>query len=117
MQLPAVEQLLASAVRYLIDGQERDAASVLIACQMSIDGVIQHLGGSITVNISLRGPRTIYEMASSVESYDPFWSSPEDTADFELKKKTLDQIRSAIKAVMPSTYRDRGCRDISCMSH
>lgn len=44
-------------------------------------------------------------MASAVESYrpDPFWSSPEDAADFEAKRKTLDQIRSAIEAVMPST--------------
>ncbi len=54
-------RLQASAARFLIDGGEEDAASVLLACELSLwkSGDTWHQGDELleAVHVSLSGPR------------------------------------------------------------
>src|SRR5947209_446050 len=60
------DRLLASAVRFLIDGHQEDAASTLLACELTR----WHSGDTwwsgdeqlLAVHVSLTGPRTAYEI-------------------------------------------------------
>jgi hypothetical protein len=65
MALPPDEQLLASAVRFLIDGHEEDAASVLLSCSLSARETSSNWwedGREITeVVVTLAGPRMAYD--------------------------------------------------------
>ncbi len=62
---PALDQHLASAVRFLIDGNQEDVASLLLACEMTIEfgGEWKDYGQVIQkdVSITLHGPRAIYD--------------------------------------------------------
>lgn len=55
------DQVLASAARFLIDGGEEDAASVLLSCNLSVweSGDTWHNGDEVTsaVHVDLTGPR------------------------------------------------------------
>lgn len=66
VELPSGEELLASAVRYLIDGQEEDAASVLLACSLDVweSGDTWYVGDErhIALHVSAVGPRSAYEI-------------------------------------------------------
>jgi hypothetical protein len=83
------DRLLGSAVRFLIDGQDEDAASVLITCKLeaeSSDDVYVALDSSdmyIPLHVRLSGPRTAYDVLS-----DP-------------KHPIRAAIRRAIEAVIP----------------
>jgi len=65
MQFPD-EQILASAARFLIDGREEDAASVLLSCSLSIweSGDTWFVGDEVhsALHVELRGPRVAYEI-------------------------------------------------------
>jgi len=64
--LPSAERLLASAVAFLVEGGEEEAAGVLLACSLGLraaggawyDGDELHAG----VHVELTGPRAAYEL-------------------------------------------------------
>ena len=64
--LPSAEQLLASAVSFLVEGGEEEAAGVLLACSLGLhaaggawyDGDELHAG----LHVELSGPRAAYEL-------------------------------------------------------
>jgi len=100
MTTPLPEQLFASAVRYLLDGHEQDAATLLLACSVSIERLEQRAGGTLAM-MSIRGPRAFYEMASSVKDHDRFSPSSEISRETKIFQQTLKTMENAIKAVMP----------------
>lgn len=67
--LPSSDQLQASAVRFLIDGAEEDAASVLLACSLGVweSGDTWFVGDEVThaLHIKLTGPRAAFEILSN----------------------------------------------------
>src|SRR5690349_17662246 len=76
MQFPSGDVLLASAARYLIDGQEEDAASVLLACSLKLRGIGNeyHVSsdesftvrdGDEVVVIELAGPRSAFDVLAN----------------------------------------------------
>jgi len=92
--LPAAEQLLASAVRFLVDGGEEDTASLLLACSidvqhgrewMDLDRLVRE------VDISLAGPRAAYDALRLEPSV--FADQPHRT-----------QTENAFRAVLPPPY-------------
>lgn len=66
MELLNDDQILASAVRFLIDGHEEDAASVLLSCSLNIwdSGDSWYVGSETThgLHVDLTGPRAAYEI-------------------------------------------------------
>jgi hypothetical protein len=61
----AHERLLASAVRFLIDFGEEDAASVLLSCSLDLWDIESYYGSNETytkIAIKLTGPRAAYEI-------------------------------------------------------
>jgi hypothetical protein len=89
--LPPSDILVASAARFLIDGGEYDAASVLLACTMRVEesGDSWYVGDEThhALHIEVHGPRAAYDALQSPES---------------LLGKA---IRRALQAVLPSdTY-------------
>ncbi len=89
MSLPPGEQLLASATRFLIDGGEDDAASILLACSIRVwagDGGWSDGEWIENVSIDLEGPRSVYEIFQGND--DP----------------TKEALRRALEAVLPSGY-------------
>lgn len=85
---PFDEELQASAARFLIDGQEEDAANVLLACSLRVwdSGDTSYAGDEIheAVHVTLTGPRAAYEILTKA-------SHPITKA-----------IRRALEAVLPS---------------
>lgn len=66
----AHERLLASAVRFLIDFGEEDAASVLLSCSLDIWDIESYWGSNETytkIAIKLTGPRAAYEILNDKE--------------------------------------------------
>jgi hypothetical protein len=57
MSLPPAEQLLASAVQYLIQGEENDAALLLLFCDVAYTS--DSTDGRISLQLS--GPRVVYD--------------------------------------------------------
>jgi hypothetical protein len=55
------DQVLASAVRYLIDGQELDHANLLLSCDLRVDRRVETGDGRSRVWLSLAGPRVVFE--------------------------------------------------------
>jgi hypothetical protein len=85
------ERLLASAVRFLIDGQEEDAANLLLACTFETweSGDTWYSGDEVlhALHIKLSGPRAAYDALN--ESGNPAGQA----------------IRKAVEAVIPAgTY-------------
>src|SRR5262249_11934588 len=109
MNLPHPEQLLASAVRYLVDGHEYDAANLLLACSLTVEGLEKSAyGGAISATVSVRGPRAIYDMSAAVSDYwsnRPFYGA-ERSEEIEALQRTLEQISRSIKAVMPTAINE-----------
>ncbi|MBC7263699.1 MAG: hypothetical protein H5T64_04995 [Chloroflexi bacterium] len=66
MQLSSSDQLLASAARFLIEGQEEDAASVLLSCSLDVweSGDTWYVGDEVhyALHITLTGPRAAYDI-------------------------------------------------------
>lgn len=88
MPLPSNDQLLASAARFLIDGQEEDAANVLLSCSLSVwESGDSYFAGDETcdaLHIKLIGPRASYETLS------------------DEKHQITKAIRRAFDAIMPA---------------
>lgn len=66
----AHERLLASAVRFLIDFGEEDAASVLLSCSLDLWDIESYYGSNETytkIAIKLTGPRATYEILNDKE--------------------------------------------------
>lgn len=80
------EQLLASAVQYLIEGHETDTAELLLFCTVEEIGVYRYSYGSsesTQVDLSLRGPR------AACDAIDDSYSS------------VSSQVSKAFSAVLP----------------
>jgi hypothetical protein len=91
MQPTSDDQLLASATRFLIDGQEEDAANVLLSCSLSIweSGDTWYVGDELhsALHVKLTGPRAAYKILRN--------------EDHPITKA----IRRALEAVLPEgTY-------------
>ncbi len=70
MQRPTHDQLLTSAVRFLIDGEEEEAATVLRSCSLNLeeDWYDAGFGEGFTVwFVTLTGPRAAYEILCEEE--------------------------------------------------
>jgi len=76
------DRLLASAVQYLIQGQENDAAVLLLFCSASIS--TRRSGAGEQVTIHLTGPRSAHEVLSN-------WDHP-----------LRQQIYAAFTAIVPA---------------
>lgn len=88
---PADDIVLASAARFLVDGGEEDAASVLLSCALEFwrSGDTWHVGDEThdALHVKLTGPRAAYEILN--DSSHP----------------TTRAIRRALEAVLPEqTY-------------
>jgi len=91
MQFCDDDQLLASAARFLIDGNEEDAANVLLSCSLNIWESGDHCfaGDEVhsALHVKMSGPRAAYEILNDEKN-------PITTA-----------IRNALSAVIPEdTY-------------
>ena len=91
MDLPASDVLIASAARFLIDGQEDDAASVLLSCELDVwkSGDVWYVGDEVSeaLHVELTGPRAAYEILS--QSRNPI----------------TQKVSNALEAILPSyTY-------------
>ena len=66
--LAKTDLLLASAARFLVDGGEEDAASVLLSCSLDVSdsGYSWYIDGEnrSAVHVRLRGPRAAYDVLS-----------------------------------------------------
>jgi hypothetical protein len=86
--LPDADELLASAAQFLIEGNQRDAAALLLYCDVdNLDPSWRSWGeGYWELAVNLRGPRSAYEAFQ--RDADP----------------AAESIRGALRAVIPSTY-------------
>lgn len=87
---PDLDQLKASMVQFLIDGDEYDIAALLLACQMqAVHGVEWMDFNQIVreVDLVLSGPRAAYDAFAS-------WEHPHHKA-----------VLAALQAVLPHPYR------------
>src|SRR5690242_17427388 len=83
------ERLLASAISYLLDGQEFYEASILLLCDLYIsEGGSSYSGNDVItdVTLELRGSRAIYEIIQDTEH------------------QATTAIIRAFKSVLPSEY-------------
>jgi hypothetical protein len=65
LEIPPAEQLHASAVAFLLDGDEEDAAGALLGCSLSAWPVGQDWdedGVQVGLRVELAGPREVYEV-------------------------------------------------------
>lgn len=86
-ELPSTEQLIASAAQFLIDGNEEDAASVLLACELTLDFYDGGYSGSNYVygrEAVLTGPRAAYDILR------------------KMNHPITQAIENALNALMPS---------------
>ncbi len=73
LELPRSEIIHASAIRFLIDGEEYDEANILLACalELSTDSEKDSWGNwEETVSIKLKCPRFAYNVLSTAEAVD-----------------------------------------------
>lgn len=67
--LPSPDELIASAAKFLIEGGDDEAASVLLACNTEVIRVTwtDHFDGRFTygTEVDLRGPRVAYDILSN----------------------------------------------------
>ena len=89
MNLPEPDVLMASAARYLIDGQEEDAASVLLSCTLEVwaSGDTWYAGDETidALHVELTGPRVAYDILNQMNNI------------------VTQNIRQAIQAILPSS--------------
>src|SRR5262249_6680421 len=94
----------ASAVNFLLAAQERDEATMLCSCSMTIEAVVEESEFDTPVaELTIRGPRPVYELASTLEAYYASCKHGYKEPDQETKtcKEILDRIANAFKAIMP----------------
>lgn len=96
--LPENHIIQASAVRFLIDGDEYDAANVLLSCtlEVSLDSEKDYFGNwREVVNTTLVGPRAAYSVLIV---------QPGDDDPFNETRTIRDSIYAALQAVLPGSY-------------
>jgi hypothetical protein len=118
------DQIQASAARFLIDGGEEDAASVLLACRVEVwaSGDTWFVGDEVTeaVHVELTGPRAAYDALNRktlLDQHDDFFGVPahereqrehavfvEDAIRPELPPIVKPAIEKAVEAVLPTGY-------------
>jgi hypothetical protein len=111
--LPNADVLLASAGRFLVDGGEEDAASVLLACSLSAwpSGDTFYVGDETheALHVELIGPRAAYDALMQEDEPVP---TDEDGEPFPMPEEYWDNlplvvrpvIQKAIEAVLPSGF-------------
>ena len=118
------DRIQASAARFLIDGGEEDAASVLLACRVEAwtSGDTWHVGDEITeaVHIELTGPRAAYDALSRetpLDQHDDYFGVPREQREQrgcrvlieasirpELPPIVRPAVQAALEAVLPVGY-------------
>jgi hypothetical protein len=88
--IPTSEQVIASAVKYLLEGRDEEAASVLLTCQIEQYTTAEGDWGASYVNIGFRGPRVAYDLLKE-------WNF----TDYD---SVARRVRAALEAVIPIGY-------------
>lgn len=95
-EMPLAEQLIASAVQYLIQGEDKDAALVLLSCEAAYSFSDYDNHSRLRFSIHLTGPRLAYDAYHRQETrFDPS-DMPYSFAPIEYA------IRDAFSAVTPA---------------
>ena len=95
------EKVLASAIRFLIDGKEFELANLLLSCTLRLDKVSRVLEDDWLgdwVWLSLAGPRRVFEALTF-------------PADFDFEDPRFDnycKAKEAIESVLPTQFRLQG---------
>ncbi|MEQ8787425.1 MAG: hypothetical protein RIC55_14070 [Pirellulaceae bacterium] len=107
-KLPDLEQILASAVHFLIESAKFDAASLLLSCELS-DWSWRQLKQGKGVTLTLRGPHPVLDVFAEARSYEEFPPdlNPADAGvSFDTQKVTIARsIETAIASVLPADVR------------
>jgi hypothetical protein len=119
------DRIQASAARFLIDGGEEDAASVLLACRVEVwtSGDTWWVGDEQTeaVHVELTGPRAAYDAlhrTTLLDQHDDYFGIPgqeredaqrrpvfvEAAAESEFPPIVKPAIEKALEAVLPAGY-------------
>ena len=102
MEWPTAEQQLASAIQYLIHGDERTAALLLLSCESEYNR--DYANGS-SFAIDLLGPREVYDALKFIpaDEFESQWEYDQVKSDIEWKAANAlhDQVFAAFKAVAP----------------
>jgi hypothetical protein len=97
------DRLMASAVKFLIDGKEEKAASLLLSCALNCEEVVELEEEYRRTVIRLTAPRAIYEWLTPLNANDEYYS-PEFRARFSLEEQEKfvigDAIREAFHALL-----------------
>ncbi len=65
LNFPSNDILLASAARFLIDGYEENAASILLSCTVEV-GLIEDSWSESALQVIIKGPRAAYDVLSDI---------------------------------------------------
>jgi len=102
------DRIQASAARFLIDGGEEDAASVLLACQLEVwtSGDTWHVGDEITeaVHVELTGPRAAYDALhreTPLDQHDDFFGISQAERKERGRQGTKVFIQEAVRPEFP----------------
>ena len=118
MRLPPAEQLLASAIQYLIQGDEKDAALVLSFCDASytewrylpknepLPG-FPRPGDLAGISVNLLGPRAAYDAFRRAEQGERI-SDEFDAPEFAVIHPVADAVKDAFEAVTPPGLQFKG---------
>lgn len=121
------DRIQASAARFLVDGGEEDAASVLLACHLEAwtSGDTWHVGDEITeaVHVELTGPRAAYDALhreTMLDQHDDYFGIPrhqreerdregrsvfiEAAIQPDLPPIVKPAVQAAVEAVLPAGY-------------
>ena len=62
----AFRSILANAVQSLLQGGEKDAASMLLSCNLELEEVNEFHGGTYRLHVCLRAPRPVFNIPNVV---------------------------------------------------
>jgi hypothetical protein len=92
MTLPDADQILASAIRFLLAAQEREEATMLCTCALDIEGVFDASDGTRVAWLTLRGPRAVYELSATVENWRLSFDFPKVDPEAQACQESLERI-------------------------
>lgn len=119
------DRIQASAARFLIDGGEEDAASVLLACHLEVwtSGDTWFVGDEVheAVHVELTGPRAAYDALNRetlLDQHDDYFGVPRAMREDPERRPTFiaeaiqpelppivkPAVQAALEAVLPAGY-------------
>lgn len=110
--LASGDQIQASAARFLIDGGEEDAASVLLACKLEVwpSGDTWYQGDEVleAVHVKLTGPRAAYDALNRetvLNQHDDYFGVPYTYREERAREGTIVAIREEDRVNFPPIVR------------